>query len=156
MPNVQSTYTENMRVAVEGQRANMEPVKLISRSVEDVAGLGFGIVVQQGATDKGCTADLNTSAMDVFKFLGVTVRERGVNPETPNGWAKGESALIMREGCIWVAVDGAVAAGNDVTVTLATGKLGTKAVAAGIIQLPNARWGTSAADLGLAQLRLWY
>ncbi|AGC35703.1 virion structural protein [Rhizobium phage RHEph06] len=154
MPNVQSTYTENLRVGVAGQRANMEPVDLISRSVEDVAGLGFGIVVQQGAADKGCTGDLNTAAMDAYKFLGVTMRERGVNPETPNGWAKGESALIMRKGVIWVQVDGAVAAGNDVTVTLATGKLGTKAVAAGIIAIPNARWETSAADLGLAQLRL--
>lgn len=154
MPNVQSTYTENMRVAVAGQRANMEPVDLISRNVEDVAGCGFGIVVQQGANDGGCLVDLNTAAMDAYKFLGVTMRERGVNPETPNGWATGESALIMRKGVIWVTVDGAVTAGQDVTVTLATGKLGTKAVAAGIIAIPNARWDSSAADLGIAKLRL--
>lgn len=154
MPSVQDTYSENIRPAVVGQRANMEPVDLISRNNEDATAIGFGIAVQQGATDGGATADLNTAAMDAYKFLGVTMRERGVNPATPNGWPKGESLLIMRKGVIWVAVDGAVAAGQDVTVTLATGKLGTKAVTTGVIAIPNARWDSSAADLGLAKLRL--
>lgn len=154
MPSVQDTYSETIRTAVAGQRANMEPVDLISRNSEDTPTVGFGIVVQQGATDGGATADLNTAAMDAYKFLGVTMRERGVNPATPNGWAKGESLLIMRKGVIWVAVTGAVTAGTDVTVTLATGVLGSAAVAAGIVAIPNARWESSTTGAGLAKLRL--
>ena len=76
-----------MRAAVAGQRANMEPVDLISRNVADAAGIGFGKVVQEGTAEGSATADLATTAMDEFRFLGITVRERGITPETPNGWA---------------------------------------------------------------------
>lgn len=149
---VQTTYGDRMDAARAGQIANTEPSTLISRTVETVAGVGFGKVVQQGAADNGCKSDL--TAMDANTFLGVTALERSTRPETPDVFAQYESARIMRKGVIWVTVDGAVAAGNDVTVTLATGALGTKAVAAGIIAIPNARWDSSAADGELAKLRL--
>jgi hypothetical protein len=151
---VQTTYSENMRVAVPGQLARMSPVDLISRNVEDVAGIGFGIVVQQGVRDDGCTADLTTVAMTADRFLGITVRERSVRPETPNGFAQYESARIIRKGPIWVMTGGAVNAGDDVTVTLASGLLGTAAVGAGIIAIPRARWETSTAGAALAVLQL--
>lgn len=154
MASVQTSYSENIRAAVAGQRANMEPVDLISRSVADVAGIGFGKVVQQGATDGACTADLDTTDMDAYRFLGITMRERGVTAENPNGWAQGESALIMRKGVIWVEVAGAVVAGTDVTVTLATGVLGSAAVGAGVVAIPNARWESSTSGAGLAKVRL--
>lgn len=155
---VQTSYSENIRPALAGQIANMEPVDLISRTVADAAGIGFGKVVQEAAADGSkdgqCTADLDTADMDAYKFLGITVRERSVRPETPNAFAQYESARIMRKGVIWVEVAGAVSAGQDVTVTLATGVLGTAAVGAGVVAIPNARWESSTSGAGLAKLRL--
>lgn len=154
MPAVQSTYTENMRPAVAGMIANEEPVKLISRNVETPGGIGFGKVVQQGADVDGCISDLNTSAMTAQTYLGVTVRERSVRPETPNSFGRYESARIMREGVIWVEVAVAVSPSDIVTVTLATGVIGKSAVAAGVIAIPNARWESTTTGAGLVKLRL--
>lgn len=151
---VQTTYSDNIAAARAGQRANMEPVDLISRTVADAAGIGFGVVVQEAANANECTADLDTTDMDAYRFLGITMRDRSVRPETPNLFAENESALIMRKGVIWVAVAGAVTKGTDVTVTLASGALGSEAVTTGIVAIPNARWETSTTGAGLAQVRL--
>lgn len=154
MPAVQSSYTENMRPAVAGMIANEEPCKLISRTVETSAGIGFGKVVQQGTDADGCISDLNTSAMTAQTYLGVTVRERSVRPETPDLFAQYESARIMREGVIWVTVAVAVAPSDIVTVTLATGVIGKTAVGAGVVAIPNARWESITSGAGIAKLRL--
>lgn len=155
---VQTSYSESIGAARAGMIANTEPCTLISRIIIDAAGVGFGKVVQEAATDGSkdgqCTADLDTADMDAYKFLGITVRERSVNPETPNKFAQYESARIMRKGVIWVEVAGAVKAGEDVTVTLATGVLGSAAVGAGVVAIPNARWESSTSGAGLAKLRL--
>lgn len=149
---VQSTYNETMDAARAGMRANMEPVDLISRTVETAAGVGFGKVVQQGTADKGCKSDL--SGMTAQTYLGITMRERGVRPETPNAFAQYESALIMRKGVIWVEVAVAVTPADIVTVTLASGVIGKTAVGAGVVAIPNARWESSTSGAGLAMLRL--
>lgn len=149
---VQSTYNETMDAARAGMRANMEPVDLISRTVETAAGVGFGKVVQQGTADKGCKSDL--SGMTAQTYVGITMRERGVRPETPNAFAQYESALIMRKGVIWVEVAVAVTPADIVTVTLASGAIGKTAVGAGVVAIPNARWESSTSGAGLAMLRL--
>ncbi|MFY0735625.1 structural cement protein Gp24 [Aurantimonas sp. NFXS3] len=149
---VQSTYNETMDAARAGMRANMEPVDLISRTVETAAGVGFGKVVQQGTADKGCKSDL--TGMTAQTYVGITMRERGVRPETPNAFAQYESALIMRKGVIWVEVAVAVTPADIVTVTLASGVIGKTAVGAGVVAIPNARWESSTSGAGLAMLRL--
>jgi hypothetical protein len=149
---MQTTYSNNIRPAVAGQRANMEPVDLISRTVEDAAGVGFGKVVQQGTLDNGCAADL--TGMTAQTYLGITVRDRSVRPETPNKFAQRESAQIMRKGVIWVEVGEAVTPASIPSVTLATGVIGDTAVGAGVVAIPNARFETSTTGAGLAQLRL--
>ena len=155
---VQTTYSENIAAASAGMIANSEHADIISRTVADAAGIAFGKVVQEAATDGSkanqCTADLDTSDMDAYTFIGITVRDRSVRPETPSLFAQYESARIMRKGVVWVSVAGAVKAGQDVTVTLATGVLGTAAVATGIVAIPNARWESSTSGAGLAKLRL--
>lgn len=156
---VQTSYSDSISAARAGMIANEEPCVLISRTVADAAGIGFGVVVQEAATDGSkdghCTADLDTADLDAYKFLGITVRERSVRPETPSKFAQYESARIMRKGVVWVEVAGAVKAGEDVTVTLATGVLGTAGASAGtIVAIPNARWESSTSGAGLAKLRL--
>lgn len=148
----QSTYTANIRAAVAGARANMEPVDLISRTVETAAGIGFGKVVQQGALDNGCKSDL--TGMTAQTFLGITMLDRGTRPETPDKFAQYESARIMRKGPIWVVVGEAVTPASIPTVTLATGVIGDTAAGAGVVAIPGARFDTSAAADGLAILVL--
>lgn len=149
---VQDEYVEKIRPAVAGHIANTEPNRLISRSVEDVAGIGFGRVVKDGSADGLCTGVLTT--LDEFNFLGITVRDRSVRVETPDMFAQRESARIMRSGVIWVAVAGAVQRGTDVTVNTTTGALSSTAVGAGQVLIPRARWDSTTTGAGLAKLRL--
>lgn len=155
---VQTSYSENISAAVAGMIANMEPSVIISRTVADADGVGFGKVVQEastnGSTDGMCTADLDTADMDALTFIGITVMDRSVRPETPNKFAQYESARIMRKGVIWVTASAAVSAGTDVTVTLSTGALNSIAVGVGQVAIPNARWESSTSGAGLAKLRL--
>lgn len=143
MPTVQSTYADNIGAGYAGGIVSTEPSVLISRTVEDAAGIAFGLAVMQGTADKGVVVG------DGNGFLGVTVREQSVDPSTPNKFAQNENARIMTKGVIWVANSGGVAAGDEVGLA-ADGAL-TSATSGDIV---GARWDTTAADGELAQLRL--
>lgn len=150
MPSVQDTYNRTISAARAGFIANEEPKTLISRNVEDAAGIVFGKVVQQGATDDGCTAVL--TGMTAETFLGITAMDRGVRPTFPNGFARYDSARILRKGVIWVQVSAAVDAGDAATVTLANGNISSAAVAEGIVAI--GRFDSSTTGAGLAKVRL--
>lgn len=143
MPTVQSSYPDNIRTAVAGMRANMEPATLISRNVETSAGIGFGLAVMQGTEDMGCVIG------DGSAVLGVTVRERSVDPNDPDEFAENDSARIMTSGCVYVTTGGVVNAGDPVHA-LTAGEF----AASGGTYIENARWDTSAGDGELAILRL--
>ena len=150
---VQTTYNESIAGARAGQVINTEHAEFVSRMVETAAGVPFGVPVQQGANDKGCAV----MAAGATAVVGIAVRERSVNPATPNAFAQYEEARLMRKGVIWVTVTdaGGVAPGDEVWVALADGTfsnadLGTS----GSIQLPGCRWETTAANGALAQLRV--
>lgn len=147
---VQTTYSETISAARAGQIANTEPNVLISRTVEDADGIGFGLAVSQGDTDDGCIAFTTGETA----ILGITVRERSVRPETPNKFARYESARIMTKGVIWVTASVAVDAGDPVYVIPATGAF-AKTNASSAVQIANARWDSSAGSGGgLAKVRL--
>lgn len=152
MADIQGIYKASMFAFRVGQLANTEPHVLLSRTVETAAGVAFGKVVQQGTADNGCKADLTDLTAD--SYLGIVVRERSVNPETPDKFAQYESARIARKGVIVVQVSKAVAAGTDVTVATASGDLNSDAVGAGQVAIPGARWETSTTGAGLAKIRL--
>jgi hypothetical protein len=143
MPTIQSTYADNVDAGYAGAIVNTEPRTLISRTVEDAAGIGFGEVVMQGTNDKGCVIGDGTG------FLGVTVRDQSVTPENPNLFAQYEEARIMTKGVVWVVARGTVAAGDEVALDTSGGL-----AAATSGDIPGARWDTSASDGELAQLRL--
>jgi hypothetical protein len=143
MPTVQSTYSDNIAAGYAGAIANQEHKVLISRTVEDAAGIGFGLAVMQGTEDKGCVIGDGTD------FLGVTVREQDTDPADPDVFAQYDSARIATKGVIWIANSGGVSAGDPVSL-LPAGALGT----GGSVEVANARWDTTAADGELAQLRL--
>jgi hypothetical protein len=143
MPTVQSTYADNIDAGYAGAIVNTEPRTLISRTVEDAAGIAFGLAVMQGTEDKGCVVS------DGSEVLGVTVRDQSVDPSTPDKFAENEEARIMTKGVVWVANSGGVAAG-DVVHSLASGALSNT----GGTVVAGARWDTTASDGELAQLRL--
>lgn len=146
MPAV--TYAATLRPGVEGALANEEPVDLISRTVEDAAGIGFGKAVVQGTNDNGCKIAGATG-----KILGITVRERSVRVSalSGNGFAQYDTARIMNMGVIWVKVGAtAVVAGDVVAWDNATQTFSKT----GAITLTDARFETSSAANGIAQVRL--
>lgn len=144
MPTVQTNYADDMAVSYAGAIADeQEECNLISRTVEDLGGVGFGLAVMQGTNDEGVVVG------DGTEFLGVTVRDQSVDPDDPNEFAHYASARIMTKGTIWVANDGGVSAGDPVSLA-ADGALGT----GGSNEVAGARWDTSATDGNLARLRL--
>jgi len=132
---VQDTYSESIRPAVPGQLVDMSPKTLISRTVEDANGIGFGLPAFQGVQDKGIK-NTGTAA----QFVGITVRERSLQAEA-NGFKQYDSARLITEGPVWVSTPGAVAAGSPVTL--------------GGVLIPGARYDTSTTAANqVAQVRL--
>lgn len=148
---VQTTYNETIDAARAGMRADMTPVVFASRTVEETAGIGFGIAVAQGTNDKG----VHAFGSGDTEVLGISVRERSVRPETPNQFARYESARIMTKGTIWVMAANAVAAGDPVFVDPSDGSFtNAQDTAESLVQIANARWDTSTAGAALAVIRL--
>lgn len=144
----QTTYPDNQPVAVVGAQATMLAADFISRTVEDAAGIGFGIAVTQGDNDKGCAA-FSTGDTTI---LGITSLTRSTNPATPDVYAQYESARIQTSGDIWVTASVAVDAGDPVYVIPATGAF-AKTNASSAVQITGARWDTSTTGAGLAVIR---
>ena len=139
-------YKAEQDAGIAGAIVNTENKNIISRTVEDAAGIAFGLAVAQGVNDKGVRAVKTGDTA----FVGVTVLDRTASDLQGNGkFSHYESARILEEGVIWVEVTAAVKAGDAAAVDLATGKF-NKAGAA----MAGARFETSAASGGLAQLRL--
>ncbi|WP_137279234.1 structural cement protein Gp24 [Pseudomonas rhizoryzae] len=143
MPAIQTSYSENIRASVPGHIPDMTHADLVSRTVQDAAGLAFGVPVFQGTADKAVRAF--ASGDTAAKFVGVTVLDRSASG--PNGYVQYESARILLTGPISVTAAVAVAAGDPVTVTT-TGTFSNT----GGITVPNARWDTSGAAGAVANI----
>lgn len=147
---VQSTYLDNMAAAYNGMIANGEPNVLISRLVETEAGIGFGVPVIQGTADNQC----DVVAASTNEVIGITVRDQSTTDDT---FAENDSALLIRNGVIWVTVTdaGGVAAGDPVWVLVSNGTFSNAdAGTDGSLRLAGCRWETSAANGALAAIRV--
>ena len=136
-------YKSQPDLGVAGSIATTENCDIKSRTVEDAAGIAFGLAVAQGANDKGIRA---VKAGDT-KFVGITALDLSSRDDAK--FVQHESARILKKGVIWVEVTEAVNAGDDVAVDLATGKFNKSGA-----KYPNARFETSAVVGGLAQVEL--
>ena len=144
-------FKNEMDKGVAGAIANTENSNIISRTVETVAGIAFGLAVSQGVNDKGVRAVTTGDT----KFVGVTVLDRTASDLQGNGkFSQYESARVLDRGVIWVTVSEAVKAGDPVAVTVATGAFAKTVATTVTVAMPNAVYDTSAAIGGLAQLRL--
>ena len=136
-------YKSQPDVGVAGSIATTENRDIKSRTVEDAAGIAFGLAVAQGANDKGIRAVKTGDT----KFVGITALD--LSSRDDSKFLQYESAQILKKGVIWVQVTEAVKAGDDVAVDLATGKFNKSGA-----KYPNARFETSAVAGGLAQVEL--
>lgn len=147
---IQTTYTENIAAGVAGHVPDMRAATIISRDVEPVGGMGFGVAAFQGTADKQITTKAAGAAEAAGEFVGITVLDRSVG--TGNAYAQRESARVITQGPVMVMAAVAVAAGDQVAVTSA-GAWSNVAGANGIV-VANARWDTSTAGAALATVVL--
>lgn len=156
---VQTVYPDNQPAAIVGAQATMIPSTIISRTVEGLTAIGFGVAVAQGDADKGCHAFGSGDTA----ILGITIVDRSapgattsggyITARTPDKFGVGESARVLTKGDVWVTASVAVDAGDPVYVVPATGAF-AKTNASSAVQIANARWDTSAAQGALAVVRI--
>lgn len=144
MPNIQSTYAATHARWVEGMVLDMEPSVIVSRECEDAEGLGFGKVGVQGTGDHQ-VVDSETTV----KFVGIAV----LDTTQPTGkYEQYATAALMKKGLIVVQASEAVAVGDPVYYTPATGVLSK--TSSGNTLIAGAQWDTSTSGSALAALRL--
>lgn len=142
---LQTTYSSTQAAAVAGHQATEIDATILSRTVETAAGIGFGRAVEQGTADKGCIL------FDGGTVLGIAVLDRGATGE--DEYAQYESARVMVKGDIWVVCATGCSAGDSVFVRPSNGDFQDSNVNSAV-QIPNARWDTSAGTGELAVVRL--
>lgn len=158
---LQTTYPDTQPAAVAGAQATMLRGDIISRTVETAA-VPFGRAVKQGTADKGCslfgsgdTTFIGISLLD-RSASGQTVVNGQITAVTPDAFGIGESARIAAVGGggdVWVVCASGCIAGDGVFVRPSNGDF-QDSNANSAVQIPGARWDTSASAAGLAVVRL--
>ena len=144
MPAIQTTYAATHARWVEGMIPNMEPNVIVTRVAEDVEGIGFGKVCVQGTADNQVVDSEAT-----VKFAGIAV----LDTTRPTGkYEQYDNVAVIKKGVIVVQASEAVAVGDPVYYTPATGVLSKTATSNTLIA--GAQWDTSTSGAGLAVLRL--
>lgn len=144
MPAIQTTYSATHARWVEGMVLNMEPNDIVTRIAEDAEGIAFGKIGVQGTADNQ-VVDSEATA----KFVGIAV----LDITRPTGkYEQYENVALMKKGVIVVQASEAVAVGDPVYYTPATGVLSKTSTSNTLIA--NAQWDTSTSGAGLAALRL--
>jgi len=120
MAELQTTYSNTIAHGYAGMVADGETSNRISRTIEDAAGIGFGLPAYRGAGDHGCTGTIGTLAT----FLGFTIAVAGqglVAGQTADTYAQYDNVGILAGGAMYVAVKGAVVDGAAITIGAGAG-----------------------------------
>lgn len=158
---VQTTYNDVPGAAVAGMQATLIDGIHISRTVQ-AAAIPFGRAVTQGSLDKGVelfgagdTTFVGISLLD-RSAAGTTVVNGQITARTADQFGIGESARILPVGCggdVWVLCASGCSAGDGVFVRPSNGDF-QDSNANLAVQIPGARWDTSAGAAALAVVRL--
>jgi len=149
----QTSYTILQPIAYAGLIVDLAPRNVISRSIEGVAGVGFGVIVSRG-TDKDKQAVIGGTT----GILGVTVRALDQEGAANTGAIKydeKDTAAIMRNGYIWVVCPTGCVPGDPANFVEATGVIDSGApVGVGETGLDDFFFDSTAAAGELAVLRV--
>lgn len=124
---VQSTYRTGIRKGIPGMVSDQVGYDAITRICQDSAGIGFGVAVSQGSTDKAAT-------IGGTKFLGITMRDITLVPGVANDpnsdtlspvdvYPQYLNMGIMTRGHIWVVAHADVAGGDPLFYSATDGTL---------------------------------
>lgn len=105
--SVQTSYSQNMPVAVAGMLGDLRDHTIESYAAEGDTGFGLGVIAGTDATKQ---AKKPAGAGGVFR--GVTVHEQAQEQALSTGavvYADGDAMNVLRKGLIWVVTAGAVA-----------------------------------------------
>ena len=149
--SAQTSYDIRQGKAYAGLIYAQAPHDIVSRSVETVAGIGFGVAVTRG-TD----ADKQIVPAASADFLGVTIRslEQEGGEAGAIKWDVKETAGVMRSGYIWAVCPTGCVPGDAVNYADGTGVLDSGAAGSGSTSLDGASWETTAVAGELAVVRL--
>lgn len=120
MPELQTTYSDDIAKGYPGMVANGETSNRITRTCEDAAGIAFGAATFRGAGDHGTTATVS----DAEGFLGFAVATTGLGilaGQTADTYAQFDNVNIMVQGAMFASVTGAVTPGAALTVGTGAG-----------------------------------
>ena len=125
--SAQTSYDIRQGKAYAGLIYAQAPHDIVSRSVETVAGIGFGVAVTRG-TD----ADKQIVPAASADFLGVTIRslEQEGGEAGAIKWDVKETAGVMRSGYIWAVCPTGCVPGDAVNYADGTGVLDSGAAGA--------------------------
>lgn len=149
--SAQTSYSIKQPKAYAGLVYAQAPHDIVSRDVETVAGIGFGVAVSRG-TDLERQVVAGGTA-----FLGITIRSLDKEGAANTGaiqWNEKEAAGILRDGYIWAVCPSGCNPGDPVNYVNATGVLDSGAAVAGETALDGAQWETVAAAGELAVIRI--
>ena len=149
--SAQTSYDINQPVAYAGQVYALSPCDIVSRSVETVAGMAFGIAVSRG-TDPDEQAVIGGA-----DYLGISIRSLEREGAANTGavqYDETETAGIMRFGYVWAVCPAGATPGDAVKYTTATGVLDSGAPGAGEAAITGATWDTvtAAGELGVIRV----
>ena len=151
MPEVQSTYKKRFDRLIEGMIPTGELKNLISKQIQTTGGVGFGKVVAHGSINGTCIVAI--AAAD--KVVGVTARDKSVDPATTDKFQKDSDVLIVQSGTVVVVAAVDVARGDKAYMTVGTGQAGKITnVSSGNLALPGAYFDESADTDELVILRI--
>lgn len=151
----QTSYEINTDAAFAGQIVNLAPRDVISRSVETVAGIAFGVIVSRG-TD----ADNQCLLGGTDNILGVTLRSLDIEGAINTGAIKyneTDTAAIMRDGYVYAVCPTGCVPGDPVNFVEATGVLDSGAPSGtGETGLDDCFWDstTAAGEIGILRVKL--
>lgn len=145
----QTDYINAIPQGFPGMVVNGETSNRISRTIEDVGGIGFGKAAFRGTGDRGITATPTAN-----KFMGISLIDPALQIQpggTVDTFPRYSSVPLIDKGVVFVNASVAVNDGEQVYVT--SGGLFTNS-SSGNVLLPNAVFDATIGAAGLVPVRL--
>lgn len=116
----QTSYAKEQVVALNGQVAHdFGTADIVSRVVEDAAGLGFGLTVSKGTTEDSIVAG-NANVIGIVTRSAISFAAAETRVDI---YAQKDSAPVLRKGYIFVTNTGTAVAQGDTAAFTAAGQL---------------------------------